>query len=144
MTVHRPFSYDLGPLAFTGFGVAVLLAFVIAQIIAQHELERRGHDASPVGDLVFAAVVGGLLGAKVYYVILTRDMSTLFSRGGFVFWGGLIGGMLAVLAVIKWKKLPVMRIADVAGIGLAAATPWEHRAAGSGDDYGRPWILHWP
>jgi phosphatidylglycerol:prolipoprotein diacylglycerol transferase len=140
MTVHHPFSYDIGPIAFTGFGLAVLLAFVIAQIIAQRELARRGHDPQPVGDLVLAAVVGGLVGAKLYYVVLTRDPANLFSRGGFVFWGGLIGGIVAVLAVVRIKKLNVQRIADVAGISIAAAYAVGRTGCWAvGDDYGRPW-----
>jgi phosphatidylglycerol:prolipoprotein diacylglycerol transferase len=140
MTIHHPLAYSIGPLSFTGFGLAVLLAFVIAQIIAQHELARRGHDPTPVADLVFAAVIGGLVGAKVYYVILMGDITTLWSRGGFVFWGGLIGGTVAVLYVAKLKKLSIMRIADVAAIGLAAAYSVGRTGCWAvGDDYGRPW-----
>jgi phosphatidylglycerol---prolipoprotein diacylglyceryl transferase len=140
MIVHHPFSYSFGALSFTGFGLAVLMAFVIAQVICQRELVRRGHDPEPVGDLVFAAVIGGLLGAKIYYVFLTGDITTLWSRGGFVFWGGLIGGILAVLFVIKRKGLPVQRIADVAGIGIAAAYAIGRTGCWAvGDDYGRPW-----
>jgi phosphatidylglycerol---prolipoprotein diacylglyceryl transferase len=140
MIVHHPFQYQFGPLSFTGFGIAVLFAFVIAQIICQRELVRRGHDPEPIGDLVFAAVIGGLLGAKIYYVILFHDLASLWSRGGFVFWGGLIGGILAVMAVIRLKKLSLMRIADVAGIGIAAAYSIGRTGCWAvGDDYGRPW-----
>lgn len=140
MTVHHPFSYKLGIFTFTGFGIAVLLAFAIAQVISQRELARRGHDPEPVGDLVFAAVVGGLLGAKIYYVILVGDVATLWSRGGFVFWGGLIGGIIAVYAVIHRKQLNAWRISDVAGIGIAAAYSVGRTGCWAvGDDYGRPW-----
>jgi phosphatidylglycerol:prolipoprotein diacylglycerol transferase len=140
MIVHHPFSYSFGAFSFTGFGLAVLLAFVIAQVICQRELERRGHDASYIGDLVFAAVIGGLLGAKLYFVILVGDISTLWSRGGFVFWGGLIGGILAVLLVIRKQGLNMQRIADVAGIGIAAAYAVGRTGCWAvGDDYGRPW-----
>jgi phosphatidylglycerol:prolipoprotein diacylglycerol transferase len=140
MTVHHPLAYSIGPISFTGFGLAVLLAFVIAQIIAQSELERRGYDPTPIGDLVFAAVIGGLLGAKLYYVFLMGDITTLWSRGGFVFWGGLIGGIAAVMWVIKLKKLSIMRISDVAGISIAAAYAVGRTGCWAvGDDYGRPW-----
>jgi phosphatidylglycerol:prolipoprotein diacylglycerol transferase len=140
MTVHHPLAYSIGPISFTGFGLAVLLAFVIAQIIAQTELERRGYDATPIGDLVFAAVIGGLLGAKLYYVFLMGDITTLWSRGGLVFWGGLIGGIAAVMWVIKLKKLSIMRIADVGGISIAAAYAVGRTGCWAvGDDYGRPW-----
>ena len=140
MTVHHPFEIHLGPATFTGFGLAVLAAFLVAQMISERELERRGHDAGFIGDLVLAAVVGGLLAAKLYYVILTQDLNNLFSRGGFVFWGGLIGGILAVSLTIRARRLPFWRIADVGGIAIAAAYSVGRTGCWAvGDDYGRPW-----
>ncbi|MEO6332127.1 MAG: prolipoprotein diacylglyceryl transferase family protein, partial [Gemmatimonadaceae bacterium] len=93
--VHQPFLYPVGPLEISGFGLAMLMCFVTGHILLTRELSRRGHDPAPVGDLVVAAAIGGLLGAKIYYAILTQDMGALFSRAGFVFWGGLIGGIIA-------------------------------------------------
>lgn len=137
---QQPFSYDVGPLQLTGFGLAVLMAFVIAQIIAQRELARRGHDPEPIGDLIFAAVIGGLLGGKVYYAILMRDFAALLSRAGFVFWGGLIGGMVVCYVVIHRKRLSFTRISDVAAPAIAAAYSIGRTGCWAvGDDYGRPW-----
>jgi phosphatidylglycerol---prolipoprotein diacylglyceryl transferase len=142
--VHHPFSFDLGPLQFTGFGIAVLLAFVISQTIAQRELARRGHDPSPIPDLIFAAVIGGLLGAKLYYALVIGEIGDLFSRAGFVFWGGLIGGIVAVLFVAHRKKLNLHRIMDVGGICIAAAYSVGRSGCWAvGDDYGKPWNSRW-
>src|SRR6266566_4943987 len=142
--VQQPLSYDVGPLQLTGFGLAVLMAFVIGQIITQRELARRGHDPDPVGDIVFAAVIGGLLGGKLYYAILMGDMSAIVSRAGFVFWGGLIGGILACYIVIHRKGLSFTRISDVAGIALAAGYSLGRTGCWAvGDDYGRPWNGPW-
>jgi phosphatidylglycerol:prolipoprotein diacylglycerol transferase len=138
--VHHPLSYQIGPFNLTGFGLAILLTFVIAQLISQQEMERRGHDPTVMGDLVFAAVVGGLLGAKIYYAILMHDWGSLASRAGFVFWGGLIGGIVATAGVMQWKKLSFARISDVAGITLAAGYAVGRTGCWAvGDDYGRPW-----
>jgi phosphatidylglycerol---prolipoprotein diacylglyceryl transferase len=138
--VHQPTTWDIGPLQLTGFGLAVLMAFVIAQIIAQRELARRGHDPEPIGDVVFAAVIGGLLGGKVYYAVLQHDVSALLSRAGFVFWGGLIGGIFVTWLVIRRKHLSFPRISDVGGIGIAAAYSLGRTGCWAvGDDYGRPW-----
>jgi len=143
--VHRPFAFQWGAFQITGFGLAVLLAFGIADVIARHELARRGHDPEPIGDLIFAAIIGGLLGAKLYYVfIIARDIHELFTRAGFVFWGGLIGGILAVAAVIHYKKLSFTRISDVGGIAVAAAYSIGRSGCWAvGDDYGRPWNSRW-
>ena len=59
-TIVHPFTVNIGPLSLTGFGLAVLLAFAISQIIAQRELARRGHDPTPIPVLVLAAVLGTL------------------------------------------------------------------------------------
>ena len=141
MTIdHHPLAYDVGPLTITGFGLAVLAAFVVAQIVAQHELQRRGHNPEPVGDMIFAAVIGSLIGAKLYFVVLTGDIDTLFSRGGFVFWGGLIGGILAVTALVVKRKLGFWRIADIAGLAVMPAYAVGRTGCWAvGDDYGRPW-----
>lgn len=137
---QNAFAYNIGAFQFTGFGIAVLMAFVVAQIIAQRELWRRGHDPSPISDLIFAAIIGGLVGAKIYYAVLMGDFSALFTRAGFVFWGGLMGGIVAVLLVARHKRLDLMRIADVGGIAVAAAYSIGRTGCWAvGDDYGRPW-----
>jgi phosphatidylglycerol:prolipoprotein diacylglycerol transferase len=138
--IQHAFVYRLGPLEVTGFGVAMLLAFVIAQVVMTSELDRRGHAAAAtaMGDITVAAVIGGLLGAKLYYMFLTGD--SIFNRGGFVFWGGLIGGIACTFAVMKWRRIPFWRVADVGGIGLAAAYAVGRTGCFAvGDDYGRPW-----
>ena len=142
--VHRPWTIHLGPLEITGFGIAVLLAFAIAQIIAQRELARRGHDPEPIPDLLLAAILGTIVGGKLYYAILTGDLGSLLSRAGLVFWGGFIGAVIAVAAVIRWKKLSIFRIADVAGICIAAGYAVGRTGCWAvGDDYGRPWDSRW-
>jgi phosphatidylglycerol:prolipoprotein diacylglycerol transferase len=138
--VHHPFAYDFGPIQFTGFGVAILMCFVVAQVVAQRELERRGHDPEPIADMIFAALVGGLLGAKLYYVVVLGHWDSLFDRGGFVYWGGFIGGALAVLAVVAHKRAGLWKMADISAPALAAAYAVGRTGCWAvGDDYGRPW-----
>ena len=140
--VHAPFSIDLGPLQFTGFGLAVLAAFGLSQIVVMRELTRRGHDlyAQTTPDIVFAALLGFLIGAKLYYVALTGDPGAFFSRGGFVFWGGFMGSVALCWITIKRKKLSFARYADVSGIAIAGGYAVGRTGCFAvGDDYGRPW-----
>jgi phosphatidylglycerol---prolipoprotein diacylglyceryl transferase len=140
-TVVHPFVINIGPLSLTGFGLAVLAAFAISQIIAQRELTRRGHDASAIPDLILAAVLGTLIGGKLYYTaFITHDVRDFFSRAGFVFWGGFIGSVIACYVTIKLKKLNFVRISDVAGICIATGYSVGRTGCWAvGDDYGRPW-----
>ena len=141
--VHHPFNFGVGGFNFTGFGIAVLLAFLIAQIVAERELARRGHDveAAAVSDVLFAALLGTIIGAKLYYVILiTHDWHDLWSRGGFVFWGGFMGSVALCALTIRFKKLSFVRFADVAGIAIAAGYAVGRTGCWAvGDDYGKPY-----
>jgi phosphatidylglycerol:prolipoprotein diacylglycerol transferase len=138
-----PFEIPLGPLTLTGFGIAVFLGFAISQVISQKELSRRGHqlEADVIPDIVLASVLGTLIGGKLYYTaVITKDWNDLFSRAGFVFWGGFMGAVLANYLYITWKKLSFVRFADVAGIAIGAGYAVGRTGCWAvGDDYGRPW-----
>lgn len=140
---HHPLNFNLGPLPLTGFGIAVLAAFVISQIIGQDELRRRGHpaDAEAIPDLILASVLGTLIGGKLYFAfIVEKDWHALFSRSGFVFWGGFIGSVILCWIVINRRKLSFPRFADVGGICLAAGYSVGRTGCWAvGDDYGKPW-----
>ena len=142
---HHPFVIPLPfwPHEVTGFGLAVLLAFVIAQIISQQELLRRGYqkESDAIPDLILACVLGTLIGGKLYYAgIVMQDWAALKGRAGFVFWGGFIGSVIACWLVIRHKKLNFARFADVAGIAIAAGYSVGRTGCWAvGDDYGKPW-----
>ena len=141
--IAHTFAFNLGPLQITGFGIAVLAAFFIAQFVCERELARRGQlvEAATMGDVTFAALIGTLVGAKLYYVlVITHDFRDLFGRGGFVYWGGFIGSVLCCYLVIRWRKLSFLRFADVAGIGIAAGYAVGRTGCWAvGDDYGKYW-----
>jgi len=143
--VHDPFTFALGPLKLTGFGIAMMAAFGIAHTVAQTVLRQRGDDDEIMNDVTFAALVGTIVGGKVYFAInetfAGRDfLSALFSRAGFVYWGGFLGSVLLSWLVIRWRKQPFLRIADGAAVGIAAGYAIGRTGCWAvGDDYGRPW-----
>ncbi len=137
---HVPFAYELGPLQLTGFGIAMLLAFIIGQIVSTEVMEQRGQESEIISDVTVASVIGGLFGAKLYYAILVGDISAMFSRSGFVFWGGLIGGIAGCALVVMLKKRRFTEVTDAVAPGLAAAYAIGRTGCWAvGDDYGRPW-----
>ena len=141
--IAHPFQFNIGPMQITGFGLAVLAAFFIAQFVSERELARRGQlvEAATMGDVTFAALVGTLVGAKLYYVlVITHNFRDIFTRGGVVYWGGFIGSVLCCWLLIRWKKLSFLRFADVTAIGIAAGYSVGRTGCWAvGDDYGKYW-----
>ncbi|MCA9739102.1 MAG: prolipoprotein diacylglyceryl transferase [Gemmatimonadota bacterium] len=134
----------LGGEPITTFGVAMFLAFLTAAWIHRKEMARVGLDPDKTWDLLFSAVVGGILGAKLYYVLLNFDLVLadprfLFARGGLVWYGGFLLATLLVALHVRRLKLPLPLLADLTAPALALAY-----AVGRvgcflvGDDYGRP------
>jgi phosphatidylglycerol---prolipoprotein diacylglyceryl transferase len=143
--VHDPFIFHLGPLPLTGFGIAMMAAFGIAHFVAQTVLQQRGDDAEIMNDVTFAALVGTIVGGKLYYAInelmAGREfVAGLFSRSGFVYWGGFLGSVLLSWLVIRWRKQEFLRVADGAAVGIAAGYAIGRTGCWAvGDDYGRPY-----
>ena len=138
--VHHAFVVHVGPIPLTGFGVAMLGAFLVGQVVAQAALTERGRDANVMPDIVIAAVIGGLLGGKVYYALLTGSAASLADRAGFVFWGGLAGGILATAFWMRLRKISFMQVSDACAPALAAAYAVGRTGCWAvGDDYGRAW-----
>jgi phosphatidylglycerol:prolipoprotein diacylglycerol transferase len=135
----------LGGAPITSFGVFMLLAFLTAGYVVRSEMRRIGEDPEKAWDLVFMAVVGGILGAKGYYVLLNWErftaegISFLFSRGGLVWYGGFLLAAALVLWEMRRQKLPLPKMLDASAPALALAY-----AVGRigcflvGDDWGRP------
>ncbi len=143
MTVY-PLIIHLGPLTITGFGLMVMSGYLMAGWAMQQELRRRQLDESYASDIVVATVIGGMLGAKLWYVALKQDPSALFSGSGFVWYGGFAGGFLAAYLNGRWRKVPTRFTMDL----VAPALAMSHSLGRVGcylvqDDYGLPTTLPW-
>jgi phosphatidylglycerol:prolipoprotein diacylglycerol transferase len=143
MTVY-PFNIHLGPIEITGYGIMMMIGFLIGGWLIGLELKRRGLNQEYAADIVIAALIGGVLGAKLWYVALTRDPGALLSRGGLVWYGGFIGGAAAVL-FNGWRlRVPARWTMQVTAPALAAAYALGRVGCFLvGDDYGRPTDLPW-
>lgn len=137
--------FRIGSFSISPFGVMLVFAFLASYLQLRWGLRKHGiGDEEDASALVFAAGVGGIVGAKVYYAILNTDWRLLFDRSGLVWYGGFILGALAVLFTLHRRRLPGWKTADAAVPALALGY-----AVGRigcflvGDDYGRPTNLPW-
>ena len=143
MTIY-PFVLQLGPIEVTGYGLMMMVAFLMGGWLIATELKRRGLAEDYAADAVAAAVIGGIIGAKLWYVALTGDAGALLSRGGLVWYGGFIGGALAVI-LNGWRlRVPLRWTMQAAAPALAAAYALGRVGCFLvNDDYGRPSTLPW-
>ena len=143
---HLPEWFPIGAGApITTFGVMMMLSFLTAGYVLRAGLAREGHNPDIAWSLVFWAVIGGLVGARIYYALLNYPRlladptGVLFARGGAVWYGGFLLAAALVVWQIRKLELPLGKTADAAAPALALAY-----AVGRlgcflvGDDYGRP------
>jgi phosphatidylglycerol:prolipoprotein diacylglycerol transferase len=140
-----PELFTIGSLTITSFGVMMALAFLTAYQILRSELARQGKDPEFAGDLLMGALIGGIAGAKLYYMILNWDLTSrdpfgmLFSRAGLVWYGGLLGATALMVYQVHRRGESKPLIADALAPGNALAYGIGRLGCFLvGDDYGRP------
>ena len=139
-----------GEVTITTFGAMMVVAFLAAHRVMRVRLGELDDDPNLAGDIMVAALIGGLVGAKLYYLALhwrvtvAAPGSMLLSRAGLVWYGGFIGGALAVLWFLRRRRYPIARGADLVAPALALGYGLGRIGCFLvGDDYGRPttsWI----
>ena len=142
-----PTIVDFGFVGIHSFGLMLFTAFITSGIVIQSELKRRGFAPELASAIVMAAAIGGIVGAKLYSALLDGQITfqELFSTSGIVWYGGFIGGCLAVIIVIVRSSNPFLPTIDIVGptvilgygIGRIGCL-----LAGDGD-YGPPSDLPW-
>ena len=120
-----PILFQFGPLTIYSFGALMALAALCAAWVVHAELKRNGYNPELASTMVFAAAVGGLIGARLLFIIeewsafLRSPWSYIFTGAGFTWYGGFLGGVLAVSWVVKKNKIPWHKAADIAAPALA-------------------------
>ena len=105
---------------------------------------------------MFAALIGGVVGARGYYLIQNYDqvkhdlLGSIFSGSGLVWYGGAIGGAIGVIAWMRWRDVLELRMFDMCATALALGYAIGRigcQVSGDGD-YGirssLPWAMGYP
>ena len=147
-----PKLFQLGPVPVYSYGLMLGICFIVASWLMQREFKRKKLEESAAVNITFIALVGGVVGSKLLYVIeewksissmpLGKVFSTdgLFSPAGLTFYGGLILATVLIYIYTRYKNIPFLRVCDAAApslaIGYGIARVGCHL---SGDgDYGLP------
>lgn len=139
-----PTLVEFGGFTISTYGVIVAMAVLAGGHVFGRGLAASGIDREFAWTLSGYVLVGAVLGAKLYFVLLHGDPRAFLSRGGFVWYGGLIGGLLAGTYAAWRHGLPLADVADGAAPALALGHAIGHVGCFfSGDSYGLPSDLPW-
>jgi phosphatidylglycerol:prolipoprotein diacylglycerol transferase len=145
-----PKIVELGPITIHSFGFALAVAFLLIAWLGAKEYTRRGYTADDAWSITLAAMVGGVLGAKIYFVIdhwseaMADPRGLIFSGSGLTYYGGLFGGALAVILTALYRKLSLTKVAEMGGPLIALGYGVGRIGCFlNGDDYGKPTDLPW-
>jgi phosphatidylglycerol:prolipoprotein diacylglycerol transferase len=138
------------------FGVMFALAFLACGAVVARRLRELGKPVDWAYEIVFAALLGGVVGARAYYLIqnyseVKHDLiGSIFSGSGLVWYGGAIGGAIAVLVWMRWRQAFELRMFDICATALALGYAIGRigcQVSGDGD-YGirssLPWAMGYP
>ena len=142
---------DLFGLPLKTFGLCFGLAFVVSGAIVARRLKELGKPVDWAYEMVFAALIGGLVGARLYWVLGNLDevrgdvIGGVFAGSGLVWFGGGLGGAAGVLLWARRKGMFNLRLLDICSPALAmgyAVGRVGCQISGDGD-YGQPTDLPW-
>jgi len=119
----RPVLFQVGPLSVHAYGAMLVLAFAVGIWWAMREARLRGLPAERMVDAGLAALIGGLVGARILYIALDsylgwRDLPFIW-RGGLSFHGGLIGGIITVALYALLARVNPALIFDTGAPSMA-------------------------
>ncbi len=123
----HPILLQLGPLTLRSYGLMMALGFAMGIILTSLLTKREGRATEPVLDMAVWTMIGGIVGARILYVLVNpaeyaEHPAEIFKvwRGGLVYYGGLIGAGFATYYWLRKHKQPIWAVADCLAPGLAA------------------------
>ncbi|MBI4535013.1 MAG: prolipoprotein diacylglyceryl transferase [Ignavibacteriae bacterium] len=146
-----PILFEIGPLKIYSYGLMLGIGFLLGSYVLSLELKRKKLDPNMASMITVLAVIFGISGAKVLYLLenwsaFAQDpFGMAFSAGGLTWYGGFIVALTAVILYVRSKRTPILKVLD--GLGVALIIAYGVARLGchfSGDgDYGFPTDLPW-
>lgn len=143
----RPVLFSILGFDVQTYGLSKALAALVGAYLLGRAFQRSGLRKDSAYSLVMWATVWGFVGAKIYYLLEQGGDLTPHDFGGtgFTWYGGLLGGMVAALVIIRRHRLPLGVVAGASAVPLALAYGIGRLGcffAGDGT-YGKPSSLPW-
>jgi phosphatidylglycerol---prolipoprotein diacylglyceryl transferase len=142
---------EIGPLTLQTFWICFALAFIGAGALIWRRLEELGRPPDWAYEMGFAALIGGLVGSRLDFVIENYDdvkddlLGNIFTGAGLIWYGGLIGGAIGVFIWAWYRGFLGTALLDLAAPALALGYAIGRvgcQVSGDGD-YGEAWDGPW-
>lgn len=117
----------IGPVTIHMYGLMIAVGFVVGYLIADYRAKKKGLSQDIVLGILWCAVIGGFVGARVLYYIVSykdimKDISILWDfANGYVVYGGILGGVFAGYIYIRRKQERFLRYFDLMVPSIALA-----------------------
>jgi phosphatidylglycerol:prolipoprotein diacylglycerol transferase len=117
-------TIHLGPLTLQTFGIAFACGFLAAALVLVRRLREIGKPPDWAYEIIFAGLVGGLIGSRLDYLLqnwhkVSNDLlGNLFSGSGLVWFGGVVGGTIGVVLWARWRGWLGLRMLDTVAVPL--------------------------
>lgn len=120
-----PTAFKIGSVEIKWYALCIMLGFALAIVYVLVQGKKQGFKSDTFIDLAIIAMVFGLIGARLYYVLFRLDqyikdpISILYIwKGGLAIYGGVILAVLASFVYCRVKKHPFLKLADIAAPAL--------------------------
>lgn len=125
-----PTAFTIGGVRIQWYGIIIALGLALAVLYCFPRMKRFGIDSDRAVDAVLGGVIGGIVGARLYFVLSSWEdykkdsfketfLAVINTRnGGLAIYGGIIGALTVGLIICKIRKLKLLPMLDIAGIGL--------------------------
>ncbi|MFA6877679.1 MAG: prolipoprotein diacylglyceryl transferase [Fusobacterium sp.] len=121
----NPILFSLGKIKITYYGLMYAISFLLGIEIAKKYGEKKGLSPETIENYAFIAMISGLIGGRIYYVIFNLDYYLAYPgdilavwKGGMAIHGGILGGIIGTCIYGRIKKLNPLLLGDCVAVPL--------------------------
>lgn len=149
----HPILFKYGPIEVRFYGLMYVIAIIVASYLIKKEVKRKGIGLTEddLMNFIIWTVIGGVVGARIYYVVFNLGYYLSYPseipaiwHGGLAIHGGLIGGGSTAWAYLKRRGVRFWQMADAVAPSIILGQAFGRFGNFmNGDAHGRPTTMPW-
>lgn len=149
----HPILFEFGPIQIRFYGLMYVIAILVGSVLIKREVRRKNIQLTDddVMNFILWSVLGGIFGARLYYVVFNwgyyfanpKEIPAVW-HGGLAIHGGLVGGVLVAYIYLKRRNISFWKITDCVAPALILGQAFGRFGNFmNGDAHGRPTAMPW-